>query len=126
MESNAERLKKTVQKECQRLGITFKTQTRPLLKDGKPVIGQDGKPIVQTVNILSDITDDARELLEVLNFGTPCWFKGCESLRKQYAQEKAEQEKKCSGCSGTLTRRYMALARTLLERDPDRTVPKLH
>lgn len=123
--TNMERLDKAIKKECTRLGIQFiekKVQVKD--KDGNPVKDANGNDIYRTVNTLASITDEARELMEVFNMNTPCWFKGCQALRDQYTAEKETQG--CKSCSGAIMRKYMALARPLLQADPDRKIPDLH
>lgn len=120
-----ERMRKAVDKQLESLGVSVRTtQVQVKDKDGNTVIGGDGKPLTYTASTMAGISDDARELIEVFNERTPCWFKGCEGLRKQYNEEVGASN--CTGCSGATRRKYMALARKLLDADPDRTVPKLH
>lgn len=121
-ESAIERMNKTVQRECSRLGITCVTTKVPVRdKDGKPVTGPDGKPVMCKVNTLAGMSPEAYELMEFFHEATPCWFKGCEALRAQYRAERDAQD--CSGCTGATMRKYMGLARKMMDADPDRIVP---
>lgn len=120
-----DRMNDTVREQLAKLGVPTTTSLEPVIgANGKPVMGSDGKPVMRRVTIMGTPSDDARELLEVFNLRTPCWFKGCEGLRRQYHEEVSASD--CSGCTGKTRRKYMALARKLLDADPDRTVPRLH
>lgn len=123
--SNIDRMRKAIQKEHAKLGITFTESKVPAKdKDGKVILDKDGKPVLHTISTLTNITDEARELMEVFNMNTPCWFKGCEKLREQYNAEK--EQSGCKTCKGTIMRKYMQLARVMLDDDPDRQIPQLH
>lgn len=121
-DSAIERMNKTVQRECSRLGINVVTTTVPVTdRNGKPVTGPDGKPLTRKVNTMAGMTKEAYELLEFFHEATPCWFKGCEALRAQYRAERDAMD--CSGCTGATMRKYMGLARKMMDADPDRVVP---
>lgn len=117
-----QKMRNAIKQQQAKLGLVF-TDSKVVAKDrdGKPIIGKDGKPVMHTVSTLSHISDDARELIEVFNFNEPCWFKGCDGLRKQYKEELANSS--CKTCKGALLRKYNQLARQLLDADPDRIPP---
>lgn len=122
MNNNYQRVQNAIKKEHAKLGFTFH-QSKMIAKDadGNVILGKDGKPVVYNTSTLVNLTDQARELIETLNDATPCWFKGCESLRKQYKEELANSS--CKVCKGTIIRKYTQLARELLDADPDRVLP---
>ena len=112
-----------MREECSKLGFNFKDEVHAVKDEqGNPVLDKDGNPVTRKVTVLSSLTDEAKELFEVFNFNTPCWFRGCEKLREQYKDEK--EKTGCKTCIGSLTRKYMALAKVMIQADPDRVKPE--
>lgn len=123
--TNFVRMRQAIKQTQAKLGITF-TDSKVVAKDkdGNVILDENGKPKMHVISTLSNITDDARELMESLRDSVPCWFKGCDGLRKQYKEEM--QNSTCKQCKGTILRKYMQLARHMLDADPDRKTPDLH
>ena len=59
--------------------------------------------------LIKDIPDLEREVIRFFSTGRPCWFEGCEQLRKELAETRAS--KKCPKCEGTLIRQFMPRVR---------------
>lgn len=92
--------------------------------NGKPLSYQvidDGKDtIIKLVNFDSANNLSPQKNSEVSPYAffsehTPCWFSGCEELRKQYKNEIKNLGASCPSCEkGKLNRKYLELVKKCL------------
>lgn len=84
----------------------------------QPTIGADGSLVVDPASI----TDEFRQALRFFSMEEPCWFEGCEDLRKAYTQELQTFPETCKDCrQSDLNRKYLLLvanAQTMVAATP--------
>jgi hypothetical protein len=62
--------------------------------------------------VVSSISDTDRRILGFFSPSTPCWFQGCEELRKQYQVEEGALDANCPDCQkGAIIRKYQDLVK---------------
>ena len=77
-----------------------------------PVKDKDGNIVKRWVTIPTYIPEVEKEAIKVFIDSYPCWFPGCEELRKKYKDElNSENPNGCSSCKkAPILRKYLKLA----------------
>lgn len=127
---NKEGLKQVIRKKSANTnrGIITKDVLIPVkTEDGKQVFDENGKPVTQFVTIPTYIPEVEKEAIKVFLDTYPCWFQGCEDIRKAYKQELEELSKTpggCTGCKkGPLLRKYINKVVNILEQTKAYSTP---
>lgn len=100
-------------KEFQKRNIITKDILVPVKdKDGNIVKDKDGNIVKRWVTIPTYIPEVEKEAIKVFIDSYPCWFAGCEELRKKYKDElNSENPNGCSSCKkAPILRKYLKLA----------------
>ena len=59
--------------------------------------------------VVTNVTQSDMQLYRLFSKTAPCWFEGCEELRREYFEEKEKLESDCPPCGrGALIRKYLA------------------
>ena len=93
----------------ERLNFTTRTENNALIiQVGAPVLDRDTHKKVDSV---LEIKDYPKDYYKFFSIESPCWFEGCDELRKQYLEEKKVlDESDCPSCKrGALNRKYLNL-----------------
>ena len=62
--------------------------------------------------VVTSISADDRRILGFFSDTTPCWFPGCEVLRRSYDKEVSELAAGCPACAkGAIIRKYQAIVK---------------
>lgn len=74
------------------------------------VVKEDGRKVITSVS------QEDQEILKFFVDSIPCWFEGCEELRKEWNEEvKKAGGEKCVGCArGRIMRKFNPRVRALL------------
>lgn len=82
-------------------GIGYEIVKDPVLdKDGNQLKDSSGNPVYSNRIIIKSVPPEEAELNRFYTLQIPCWFGGCEELRKEY---KEALDKASKGPDGTCT-----------------------
>jgi hypothetical protein len=82
-------------------GIGYEIVKDPVLdKDGNQLKDSSGNPVFSNRIIIKSVPPEEAELNRFYTLQIPCWFDGCEELRKEY---KEALDKAGKGPDGTCT-----------------------
>lgn len=82
-------------------GIGYEIVKDPVLdKDGNQLKDSSGNPVFSNRIIIKSVPPEEAELNRFYTLQIPCWFGGCEELRKEY---KEALDKAGKGPDGTCT-----------------------
>lgn len=59
--------------------------------------------------LIESMPDAEREAMRFFSLQYPCWFEGCEELRREFVE--ARESKNCNRCEGTLIRSFLPRVR---------------
>jgi hypothetical protein len=66
--------------------------------------------------VITSVSPQDRLILGFFVESTPCWFDGCETLRKAYLSEVSKLGSNCPACQkGAIIRKYQALVNKAIE-----------
>lgn len=107
-------------REFKKRNIITKDQFVPVKdKDGNIVKDQDGNPVMRWVTIPTFIPEIEKEAIKIFVDSYPCWFDGCEDIRKAYKEE-VERTLGPDGCTsckkGAILRKYLKQAVDALQK----------
>lgn len=101
-------------------GIKYELIRVPTMKDGKPIVGDDGNVVThEAVHIIS-VPADEQAAIDFFADDKECWFGGCEELRRKYNAEvdKAMSSGGCTSCQkNKIMRKYIELVKEELKRN---------
>lgn len=91
-------------------GIVTKDVAIPVKdKNGNLVYGSDGQPLVHWHTTTVMIPEIEKEAIRIFSDKYPCWFDGCEEIRKQIEIEMGSIDpNSCKKCEkGAIMRKYI-------------------
>ena len=67
--------------------------------------------------VISSVSEKEQEVFRFFSSHSPCWFAGCEELRKDYVSELARLGPECPSCQkGSVIKQFKPKVEALLEK----------
>jgi len=75
------------------------------------------KVVTKQVKMVTQVDPKDAEMFKFFSEATPCWFSGCEELRKEYFTELANLGPNCPACQkGSIIRKYKPKVEELINK----------